>query len=212
MHCGIISSWHAGADSEDSASREASQEPESSDKASQASPDNSKASPRSVRDDDSGTKEDYWDEEDELEEYIMKRDLGQIKEQGGDSSSNDEGVTYSSQSHAMPDERAGIGNHLVFMNWHNAMRNVFSNRALAMTVFIWRGLMLAGVSASKEAEGSDAESEEGPLDEKELNAETQRVLRGTCPSCKPKPNIKAFNVHYILTSRHSLQTQQRMTG
>ena len=36
--------------------------------------------------------DDYWDEEDELEEYIMKRDLGQIKEHsagGSDSSRSD---------------------------------------------------------------------------------------------------------------------------
>ena len=43
----------------------------------------------------SGT-DDYWDEEDELEEYIMKKDLGQIKddsEAGGSSAGSDsEGV------------------------------------------------------------------------------------------------------------------------
>ena len=36
--------------------------------------------------------DDYWDEEDELEEYIMKKDLGQIKERSGtgsDSSHSD---------------------------------------------------------------------------------------------------------------------------
>jgi len=41
--------------------------------------------------------DDYWDEEDELEEYVMRRDLGQIKEDDADGSSSDsEGASISS--------------------------------------------------------------------------------------------------------------------
>lgn len=38
----------------------------------------------------------YWDEEDELEEYVMRRDLGQIKEDDADGSGSDsEGASTS---------------------------------------------------------------------------------------------------------------------
>lgn len=35
---------------------------------------------------DSGKENEYWDEEDELEEYVMRRDLGQIKDDDADGS------------------------------------------------------------------------------------------------------------------------------
>ncbi len=85
--------WGAGSDNGDVESRGASEEPYSSSKPSQGSPRPRKGPKKSWGDDDedSASKEDFWDEEDELEEYIMKRDLGQIKEpgSGSDSSSSD---------------------------------------------------------------------------------------------------------------------------
>lgn len=73
----------------------------------------SKGSHKSAEDDDSAAKEDYWDEEDELEEYIMKRDLGQIKEgDGSDSSSSSEEGSCSDNV------------HLTYNNCHNACSTI----------------------------------------------------------------------------------------
>ena len=43
---------------------------------------------------DSGNGDKYWDEEDELEEYVMRRDLGQVKDDDADDSASDsDGMT-----------------------------------------------------------------------------------------------------------------------
>jgi hypothetical protein len=38
---------------------------------------------------ENGAGDDYWDEEDELEEYVMRRDLGQIKDDNAEGSGSD---------------------------------------------------------------------------------------------------------------------------
>jgi hypothetical protein len=66
-------------------------------------PTSNKKSGRSAKDGEiKEDNEDYWDEEDELQEYIMKRDLGQIKEDSSEdrSSSGPQFSNKPSKDHA----------------------------------------------------------------------------------------------------------------
>ncbi|CAL5223195.1 g5670 [Coccomyxa viridis] len=92
-----------------------------------------KAEEKQLESQEQSARDDYWDEEDELEEYIMKRDLGQIKERSG---------TGSDSSHS---DSEGGG----------------------------KGSDAGQQAASDDEQGED----EGPVDTKQLAAETQRVLR-----------------------------------
>ncbi|EIE27309.1 hypothetical protein COCSUDRAFT_55328 [Coccomyxa subellipsoidea C-169] len=99
-----------------------------------------------------GAGDDYWDEEDELEDYVMRRDLGQIKDDNAEGSGSDSGSEESGHS-------------------------------------------------GKGGGEDDADSDDGALDNKELAAETQRILRdaarsdrigkGAAPQVQPLSGVLA---------------------
>ena len=90
------------------------------------------------REEAGGSRGEYWDEEDELEEYVMRADLGQLD---SDEDANDEGASRDG-----PRAKRGKRQR--------------------------KGSNEAGSDDDEEEEGA------GPLDPKQLNADTQRILRG----------------------------------